>query len=416
MANHLIPKEDWARFSNLSYSFLNSIHADFNYKANKSIDKTEDDPLEYRKLATPMIAMFLAFGVSEKDIIEEKIKLAMKPITRQTSLNYLKAKGYSQTRILKMIIDNWDTCPPMLKGLLRQTNSNFIFPIDKVPEAPPLMVPPRPLVVPGPPMSNPLQATYPNFQPPSPEMIQAHRSVQPHTINFTLRDRAIAKYINNYLIEIMGYNTYDSIVKLFKERGATDFIFNNKYEIIMGEDFQRLRRSIQEYGKSNFGDIPDIQNCDRIYFVKFKQILERFVQVFPYAPDVVHNLRKEELSSYTVNQQQASLPTQVIEQPQVIIPQPVFTVPEPQQTVQIQQRMTPQPTPPISQIKKEIEQKNNTPQLQQVSQGTAQMIALLVEGLDATQTRMAFALLQDASSLKEFADAIARRFAITQNQ
>lgn len=395
MSNNLIQKEDWAKFSMLCFSFLNSVHNDFNYKINKALDKNLDDPLEYRKLATPMIAMFIAFGVSEKDIIEEKIKLAMKPITRQTSLNYLKSKGYSQVRMLKIIVENWDTCPQMLKDLLRQTNSNFIFPKDKL-----IIEPAKPV--------EPIQPIYPNFEPQPNPMSNNLSPVKPNVINFTLRDRAIAKYVNDYLIEIMGYNTYDSIIKLFKERGATDFIFNNKYDLIMGEDFKNLRRNIQDYGKSNFNDIPDLEHSERIYFNKFKLILERFVVVFPYAPDVVHNLRRDEINSITSPGQKTNLPTQGIQFATVPTPQPNFTVKEPVQTISTEPSFQPIPTVLVPVNSAEIP-KSNIP-IQNVSQQTAQMIELLVSGMENSQVRMAFALLQDTQALQEFADAISRKF------
>lgn len=424
MTNYLVPKDEWRAFCITSYSFLNSIHEDFSYKINKSANPNEDDPLEYRKIATPTIAMFLAFGVSEREILEEEVKMAMKPITRQTSLNYLKSKGYTQLKILKLIIDNWDTCPDMLKLLLRKYNSNFVFPQDKQPVQ---VLSPKPVAhQPTNPFlpnnntnnqqsvpanveaNNPPPLILPRFIPPVDSGV---RPVKPYAISFTNRDRAIAKYINSYLVDVMGYNTFDAIHTLFKERGATDFVFNNGYEVISGEDFRRLRNNIQEYAKSNFTDVVSLTANERINFYKFKLILVRFVEVFQYAPDVVHNPISQHATEVvptpqipiTANTQPLSISVGINQQPTpqaISVQQRVQPVPEPQVQVPIPVQQEPVKQVPV--------QQNNS----QVSKRTAQMIEIFVQGLDADQTKLAFVLLQDASSLNEFSEAVARRFAL----
>jgi hypothetical protein len=413
MSNYIVPKDEWAKFGNQCYGYLNSISSDFKYKLQKADDKNIDDPLEYRKLATPIIAMFIAFGVSERDIMEERYKMAMKPHTRQTSLNYLKAKGYSQVRMIKMIVDNWLTCPQMIRDLLRKYNTNFIFPNDPpvvveevTPAKPPVqhvpVVPPQQAsqqhytpVAQAPSYANPIS-------PPTQAMIDRHQPVVQPTpamrgiFTPSMRDRAIAKYIKEHLIDYMGYNSQDSLKRLFGQHGATDFIFNGRYDEITLEDFNRIRFAIIDYGKANFKDMAGLETTERVYYGKFKQIIERFVQVLYFEPAVV------------AGQTQAPVLTQVPPQPLTPVAQqePVY-VPEP---VQVQQN--PKPTPPISEI---VTKLNNNPPIK-VSPQTAQMIELLVDEMSVSQVRMGFALLQDANSLQEFADAIARKFARQQTR
>jgi hypothetical protein len=389
MSNYIVPKEEWAKFGTQCYVFLNSVSQDFKYKLQKQDDKSLDDPLEYRKLATPIIAIFIAFGVSERDIMEERYKMAMKPHTRQTSLNYLKAKGYTQVRMIKLIIDNWSICPKMIRDLMRKYNTNFVFPND-----PPvsieneLLTPIQlPTVVPA------TSHTSPNPQP-TQSMIDCHQPVaQPSStpksgFNFTMRDRAIAKYIKYHLIDYMGYNSQEALKRLFSERGATDFIFNNRYDEISLEDFNRVRFSVIDYGRANFTDMPGLAKSERIYYGKFKQILERFVLTMNYEPSVI----PVQLAA-TTNQVSAPVVAQLIE-PEYV----------PQQTIQAQPAPIHTPQTTITETK--IYNNN-----QQVSTQTAQMITLLVDEMTVTQIRMGYALLQDASSLQEFADAIARKFA-----
>jgi hypothetical protein len=415
MSNYIVPKDEWAKFGNQCYAYLNSISSDFKYKLQKADDKNIDDPLEYRKLATPIIAMFIAFGVSERDIMEERYKMAMKPHTRQTSLNYLKAKGYSQVRMIKMIVDNWIACPQMIRDLLRKYNTNFIFPNDPpvaVEDVAPTLAPVQavpvvPAVAPQPAYQQQYTpvAQAPSYAnpitPPTQAMIDRHQpAVQPAPAMRgifipSMRDRAIAKYLKEHLIDYMGYNSQDALKRLFGQRGATDFVFNGRYDEITLEDFNRIRFSIIDYGKANFKDMAGLETTERVYYGKFKQILERFVQVLYFEPAVV------------AGQTQAPAPAALPPQPQTPVSQEPVYAPEP---VQIQQNL--KPTPPISEI---VTKLNNNPPTK-VSPQTAQMIELLVDEMSVSQIRLGFALLQDASSLQEFSDAIARKFAQQQTR
>jgi hypothetical protein len=394
MSNYIVPKEEWAKFGNQCYAFLNSVSQDFKYKLQKPDDKSFDDPLEYRKLATPIIAIFIAFGVSERDIMEERYKMAMKPHTRQTSLNYLKAKGYTQVRMIKLIIDNWSICPKMIRDLLRKYNNNFVFPND-----PPASIEDEVLT----PIQLPVvdQATsYTNPIPQSTQtMIDLHQPVaQPSStpksgFNFTMRDRAIAKYIKYHLIDYMGYNSQEALKRLFSERGATDFIFNNRYDHISLEDFNRIRFSVIDYGRANFTDMPGLAKSERIYYGKFKQILERFVVAMVYEP----NVTPIQLTA-TTNQVSAPIATQLVE-PEYVPQEPVQAQTNPLQTPQFVENVT-----------------NTETETKKVSLRTHQLIELLVEEMSVSQVRMAYALLQDSNSLQEFSKVIAVKFSILRNK